>query len=309
MDRVGSGADAIERMTAGGAVARDRGRAHKSARGHGLIDLHCHLLPAVDDGASSLEELLEMARMMAREGVKIAACTPHMMPGVFNNDGWTIRERIAELQQALNEAGIALRLVVGGDVHISPDLVGGLRSGALLSLNDTRFVLIEPPHHILPPRLDEAFFDLITAGYVPVLTHPERLSWIDRRFDVVRRLFKGGVWMQITAGALVGDFGKKPLYWAERMLCEGMCHILASDAHNIRRRPPKMRVGFERAAALVGSDEAINMVLRRPYWMLENQTASAVVPPTAIAALGQCEAPRNRESLRSRVLTGIGLMQ
>lgn len=271
-----------------------------------MIDLHCHILPGVDDGSSSLEESLEMARTMASEGVRIVACTPHIMPGVFNNDGWAIREQVAWLQQALDEAGVAIHLVVGADVQIAPDLVGGLRSGALLSLHDTRFVLIELPHHVLPPRLDDTLFGLMTAGYVPVLTHPERLSWIDRRYDLMKRLFDSGVWMQITAGALLGDFGKKPQYWAERMLAEGMCHIMATDAHDVKRRPPKLRAGFEKAAMLVGEDEAINLVLRRPYRILENRTASAMPPPKGGAAP---EEPEKPESLWSRVLTRVGVVR
>lgn len=244
--------------------------------------------------------------MIASDGVRIVACTPHIMPGVYDNDGWTIRDRVAQLQQALDEAGHTIHLVSGADVHIAPDLVSGLRSGALLSLHDTRFVLIEPPHHVLPPRLDEVLFDLMTAGYVPVLTHPERLSWIDRRYDVMKRLFDGGVWMQITAGALLGDFGKKPQYWAERMLAEGMCHIMATDAHNVKRRPPKLRAGFEKAAMLVGEDEAINLVLRRPYGILENRAASLMPPPLGDATPEQPEKPEN---LWSRVLTRVGVVK
>lgn len=271
-----------------------------------MIDLHCHILPGVDDGSSSLEESLEMARMMASEGVRIVACTPHIMPGVYNNDGWTIRDRIAQLQQALDEAGVVIHLVAGADVHIAPDLVDGLHSGALLSLHDTRFVLIEPPHHLLPPRLKETFFDLMRAGYVPILTHPERLSWIDRRYDLMKRLVDNGVLMQITAGALLGDFGKKPQYWAERMLNEGMCHIMATDAHDVKRRPPKLRAGFDRAATLVGEDEAVNLVLRRPYGILENRAASEMPPPLGGVALEKAEKPK---SLWNRVLTKVGIIR
>ncbi|HEY8063923.1 MAG TPA: CpsB/CapC family capsule biosynthesis tyrosine phosphatase [Methylosinus sp.] len=269
-----------------------------------MIDLHCHILPAVDDGSRSLDESLEMARMMATDGVAIVACTPHIMPGVFNNDGWTIRAAVAQLQRALDDASIAIHLVVGADVHVAPNLVDGLRSGTILSLHDTRFVLIEPPHHILPPRLDETFFALMAAGRVPVLTHPERLSWIDQRYDVMKRFFNAGVWMQITAGSLLGDFGRGPRYWAERMLDEGMCHILATDAHGARRRAPRLRAGYEAAAKRVGESEAIEMVLRRPYGILENRLASAMAAP---AGAEQAETLPESKGLWRRLLKGVGL--
>src|SRR5277367_6599605 len=121
-----------------------------SLRGHALIDLHCHLLSGIDDGAADLEESLEMARLSVAEGVSVIACTPHIFPGVYNNSGPDIRIRIDVLQSHLDEAGIECRLVCGGDLHVAPDLVAKLRSGEALSLNDSRYVLVEPPHHILP---------------------------------------------------------------------------------------------------------------------------------------------------------------
>ncbi len=90
-----------------------------------LIDLHSHLLPGIDDGSSSLEGSLEMARMMAADGIVIVACTPRIMPGVFNSDGWTIRDRVSRLRQSLDDAGIAIHLVVGADARVAPNLVGG----------------------------------------------------------------------------------------------------------------------------------------------------------------------------------------
>ena len=119
-----------------------------------------------------------------------------------------------------------------------------LRSGQLLSLADTRYVLVEPPHHVAPPRLEDLFFNLLVAGYVPILTHPERLTWIkDPTIQTVQRLVRAGVWMQITAGSLAGAFGRNARYWAERMLDEGCVHILATDAHDVNRRPPNLSLG------------------------------------------------------------------
>jgi protein-tyrosine phosphatase len=249
-----------------------------------LIDLHCHLLPGLDDGAATLADSLAMARMAAADGVGVIACTPHIARGVYDNDGATIRARVEQLQSALDAAEIPIALVVGADAHIAPDFVAGLRSGAIPSLNDTRYVLVEPPHHFMPPMLEEFFAGLLSAGYVPVLTHPERLTWLSRRYDVMRRLFDLGVWMQITAGALLGEFGAGPRFWAERMLRDGLGHILATDAHDSRRRRPCLRAGFEAAAALLGEEEAANLVYWRPLAILENRDAAEVAAPL-IAAL------------------------
>ena len=108
------------------------------------------------------------------------------------------------------EAGIPIRLVTGADVHIAADLDVQLGNGRALTLNDSRYLLLEPPHHQLPRRLPDLIFGLQAAGYVPIVTHPERLSWIEGHYDLVKRLVRNSVLMQITAGSLMGRFGRRP---------------------------------------------------------------------------------------------------
>ncbi|MGE3266826.1 tyrosine-protein phosphatase [Methylocystis sp.] len=244
-----------------------------------MIDLHSHILPGIDDGAADLNIALEMARVAVANGVTVQACTPHIFPGVYDNSGPQIRLAVDEFQKCLDEHGIPLRLVTGADAHIVPNMAEGLRSGAILSLADTRYVLVEPPHHVAPPRIEYLFFELLTAGYVPILTHPERLTWIESRFDTFVQLFHAGVWMQVTSGSVTGSFGRRPQYWSERLLNEGMVHILASDAHGARRRRPDLAQGRTAAAKWVGESEAEQLVLVRPRAILENVAPSDVNPP------------------------------
>ncbi len=246
-----------------------------------MIDLHCHILPGIDDGAVDLSVAIEMARAFVADGVSVVACTSHILPGLYNNSGSEIRQATAQLQQALHHKGIALQLVVGADNHMVPDFVARLRSGRLLSLADTRYVLVEPPHHVAPPKLDDFFFNLLVAGYLPILTHPERLTWINTHYDTFRRLVRAGAWMQITAGSLTGLFGRNARYWAERMLDEGCVHILASDAHDTSRRPPNLSKGRDLAATRVGEVEAQHLVVTRPKGILGNASPSDLPMPAA----------------------------
>lgn len=246
-----------------------------------VIDLHCHILPGIDDGAADLPTALDMARASVADGVTVLACTPHILPGLYHNSGPQIREAVRRLQLALDEKGIALQLVTGADVHIVPDFVSGLRSGHLLSLADSRYVLVEPPHHVAPLRLDDLLFQMIVAGYVPILTHPERLSWIKTHYAAIQNLAQSGVWMQVTAGSLTGGFGKSAQYWAERMLDEGFVHILATDAHDTLRRPPNLSQGREIAARRVGEAEAEHLVATRPLGIIRDQLASSLPMPGA----------------------------
>ena len=262
---------------------------------NGMVDLHCHILPGLDDGAADLSVALEMAKVFVADGVSVVACTPHILPGLYHNDGPQIRRATAKLQEELDKANVPLKLVSGADNHITPTFVAELGSGHLLSLGGTRYVLVEPPHHIAPPRLEDVFFDLMVAGYVPILTHPERLSWIEAHYQNIRRLAEAGVWMQLTAGSLAGAFGRRPRYWSERMLDEGCAQILATDAHDVNRRPPNLRQGRDLAATRVGEVEANLMVALRPRGVLANAAPSTLAKPVPAAAANS----ERKESERS----------
>ena len=252
-----------------------------------MIDLHCHILPGIDDGAADVATAVAMARAFVADGVTMVACTPHILPGVYHNTGPQIRKAVQDLQHELDAQGIALELTTGADAHVVPDFVAGLRSGHLLSLADTRYVLVEPPHHVAPPRLHDLFFQLIVAGYVPILTHPERLGWIKSHYAAIQELARSGTWMQITAGSLTGGFGRTSRYWAERMLDDGLVHILATDAHDTLRRPPNLSQGREIAAKRVGGDEAQHLVVTRPLGIVNNQEPSSLpMPASAVTSSG-----------------------
>ncbi len=235
-----------------------------------MLDLHCHLLPGIDDGAVDLDMALEMARMAVADGITTVACTPHIYPGMYDNTGDGIRTAIAAFRLELATRDIDLQLVEGADVHLDQGLAASIRDGRIPTLAGSRYLLLEPPHHVAPPRFEDTVFQLMVAGVIPVITHPERLSWIEGHYEVFQRLVKGGAWMQVTAGSVTGRFGKRPRYWAERMLDEHLVHILATDAHHPRRRPPLLAEGREAAAQRVGEQEATHMVVTRPQGIVDN---------------------------------------
>lgn len=243
-----------------------------------MIDLHCHILPAIDDGATSVEVSLAMARIAANDGIETLACTPHIYPGMYENNAQGIRAATDVLQLAITEAGIPLALTYASDTHVMPDLLQKLADGSVPTFNGGRYFLLEPPHHVAPPNFEGFMFQVMAAGYVPIITHPERLSWIEQDYAVFARLAKHGAWMQLTAGSLTGRFGNNARYWGERMLDDGVVHILATDAHGPERRPPLLAEGMHAAAKWVGEAEAKHMVMTRPTAVLQN-LEPALVPP------------------------------
>ena len=225
-----------------------------------------------------------MARMAVADGIVAMACTPHIAPGLYDNRPSRIRTRVQTFQEKLLEADIPLQVVAGCDAHMRPDFIQSLKSGRILTINKSRYVLFEPPHTVMPLRLEELLFNIMASGFVPILTHPERLKWIETNFSIFERLSMAGVWMQITAGSLTGHFGKRPQYWAEKMLGLGMVHILATDAHNLTSRPPILSKACELAKAALGPQEAVHLVMTRPANILDNEPVEKSPPVTALAA-------------------------
>lgn len=243
-----------------------------------MLDLHCHMLPAIDDGAPDLATSLDMARMAHADGIRIVACTPHIYPGMYENTADGIRSAIAALQLRLDEAGIGLALVEGADVHLDTDLAGAIRNGRVPTIAGSRYLLLEPPHHVAPPRFEQQVFELMATGIVPVITHPERLTWVEDHYDLFMRLVDRGVWMQITAGALTGRHGRRPKYWAERFVGEGKAHLLATDAHDTLRRPPWLAEARDAAVPLVGREEADHLVVTRPAGIVADDAPDTLPP-------------------------------
>jgi protein-tyrosine phosphatase len=265
-----------------------------------LIDLHCHLLPGVDDGAKSLDISLEMARMACRDGITITACTPHILPTIYDNNGSNIKAAVFLLQKELIKAGIPLRLVSGADVHVAPNLAEGLKNGRVLTLNSSRYLLLEPPHYAPLPQLEEYVFKLHVSGYIAILTHPERLSWVGTQYRLIERMVHNGAWVQLTAGSLTGHFGRRPRYWAERMLDEGLCHILATDAHNTSSRAPLLAEARDVAAKRLGEQEATKLVLTRPRGVIDDVDPGQLSDPMKTG-----RKTSHSSSLWRRVLTSV----
>ena len=139
-----------------------------------FVDIHCHLLPELDDGAGDWDESLAMARLAVSEGIRTVIATPHQLGSYGRNRGDAIRAQVARLRQLLDDHGVPLEVLPGADVRIEPDLVGKIRSGDVVTLADhRRYVLLELPHEVYLP-LDRLLGELKVAGLVGILSHPER---------------------------------------------------------------------------------------------------------------------------------------
>ncbi|SFZ80651.1 protein-tyrosine phosphatase [Devosia enhydra] len=250
---------------------------------NGFIDIHCHLLFGLDDGSGSIETSLAMARMALADGTELVLCTPHITPGIYDNTASRIDAALSAFRQDLDAASIGLAVAMGADVHMAPDLLPKLRAGEIPTLAGSRYFLFEPPHHVLPPRMEQLLASLLEAGYVPILTHPERLSWVEQHYDLIRRLSAMGIPMQLTAGSITGRFGPRIRQLSERMLDDGLVDIIASDGHNLTSRPPSLSAAHALVAARLGQAEADAMMRLRPSAIVANADLPARPGPSSDA--------------------------
>lgn len=236
-----------------------------------MIDLHSHILPGIDDGAIDIDVSIEMARIAVADGITHMACTPHIFTGKYENSSAIILPAIKSLQAVLNDKGIPLQLVCGSDAHISINLIERIMAGEVPTLNNSRYFLLEPPHEVLPPRLVDLVMRMLDVGLIPIITHPERLLWVKRHYNVLIKLSDLGCLLQITAGSILGDFGVTSKKIAGQLLSEGRVAIFASDAHGTGRRRPVLSQAYKYVAEQIGEEEAQQQFQIRPATILANE--------------------------------------
>ena len=230
-----------------------------------------------------METSVAMARIAVQDGITHLACTPHIYPPSYNNTTASIQLALVALQNELDKQSIPLRLLIGADTHLLPETMHGLKTGIIPTLNYSRYFLLEPSHHVPVNNFVDQIENFINAGFVPIITHPERLKWIDGHYETFLQAAHAGAWLQVTAGAVTGHFGRSAQKWAERFFTDGYVHILASDAHGTDKRPPVLSAGMKVAASLLeDADEAYRLVAERPQAILDNVPAQHVLPPPAL---------------------------
>lgn len=217
-----------------------------------VIDLHCHVLPGIDDGPTTIEGSLELARAAAAAGTRVLVATPHVNRR-YSNRADTIARLVEELNERLRAEGVATAdgtpLEVRSGAEIALTQIAGIEPGELvrLRLGGGRWLLVEPPFTPVASGLDAILLDLLDCGHRIVLAHPERCPAFQRKPEVLVALVDAGLLTSITAGALVGDFGSEAQRLALRLAHEGLLHNVASDAHDHLNRPPSIATEIEQA--------------------------------------------------------------
>ena len=235
-----------------------------------MIDIHAHILPGLDDGAQTLEEAVRLANAACEDGIVAVVATPHA-DGTFGRRLGYTEQRLTELRQAFLASGLKLEVMPGCEALLTPEIAARAAAGQYLTLNGSRYLLVEWPIYQLPTYVHQALFELRLKGFVPVLAHAERYQAVQTDVNMLVTLVERGALVQVTSGSLLGEFGPEAQRTAEIMLEHGLAHALASDVHSAIHRPPLLSAGATRATRLIGSDAARALVVDTPRAIVEDQ--------------------------------------
>ena len=220
-----------------------------------MVDIHCHILPGIDDGSDTWETTAAMCRMAAQDGITHIVATPHCdCDGDYIYD----REHFTDMLGTLSEvAGEWLTFTIGCDFHLSPrNLEEAMNDPRRFAVGDTQYLMIEFDDHGIPSNAGEQLLAIVSRGMVPIITHPERNGYLMENLDVVQRFVNEGCLVQVTANALTGFWGPQSKKAAEELVQKKMVHIVATDAHDLKRRPPLLSEARKRVVEMVGGEIA-----------------------------------------------------
>jgi protein-tyrosine phosphatase len=239
-----------------------------------MYDIHCHLLPGIDDGSPSLEYSLNMARFAVEHGTTHMVVTPHIHPGRYDNEKQSIEIAYQAFKLALKTSNIPLKIGMAAEVRVSAELLILFDQHKIPFLGKTDesvFMLLEMPHDQVPPGCEKLIDWLSERSCTAMIAHPERNKAIMHNTDLLKPLIQRGCLLQITAGSLVGQFGESAQKIAEEILLDGNVEVIASDSHNLTHRTPDISAGYQRAVELVGEIEARKLVIDNPRRITASQ--------------------------------------
>jgi protein-tyrosine phosphatase len=248
-----------------------------------MIDLHCHILPALDDGPETEAESLQMAQVFVQSGYHTVAATPHMVPGT----GWMpsidlIKSKIDGLNQTIKDQGLSLEIVPGMEIAIDPQIPDLLDAGRLLPLGNASCLLIEPAFQQLPPGWEQVIFAIQAKGYSILLAHPERCAQLATQPNLIEKLIQSNVYMAVNWGSLLGQYGRTVARTARLIAINGWIHCLVTDSHHPDgHTPERIQAATAKLRKLIGQENLERITSNNPQCVLNGEPLQSMTPTSA----------------------------
>ncbi|MGG3495338.1 CpsB/CapC family capsule biosynthesis tyrosine phosphatase [Peribacillus simplex] len=222
-----------------------------------MIDIHCHILPGVDDGSGDMKESLIMAKNAAEAGITHLFATPHHLNGKYLNVKSDIIDRIVRLNESLQQENIPLTIHFGQEVRIHRDIFISLEKEEILTLDDNgTYLLIELPSGKVPAYTQEVIYELLLKGITPIIVHPERNKELIENHNLLFDLVQEGALTQLTSGSIIGNFGKSIQSFSKKIIKHNLAHFIATDAHNVSSRGFTLQQAYETITKAYGIERA-----------------------------------------------------
>lgn len=236
-----------------------------------MIDMHCHILPGIDDGASDLDEALEMARIAQSEGIRKIVNTSHFHPKFKYKMGEELLDEVNRFNVALKANNIDIEVLLGNEIYYTDEIIEQLQDLNFYTLNNSKYLLIEFSPMNVPKNLADVVYEVKLKGYTPVLAHVERYNNVIENPNIIYDCIKEGAIIQVNASSILGKHGKEIKKVSDILLDNNMIHIVASDAHGIQRRRPQLREAYDFVKSKYSKETAENLFKNNQSLIIENE--------------------------------------
>jgi protein-tyrosine phosphatase len=241
-----------------------------------MIDIHTHLLPQIDDGPSDWEDSLALIRQGMEDGIRGAVCTSHVLNRLDDDLEGKLQYKFAQLQDMVQRNKLNFQLWLGSEVHCQANFNAGFKTATING--NGKYIMIELPLASVPENVGDMFFQMQLKGVAPILVHPERNSVLASRIEKIFSFVQRGVLVQVNAGSLTGDFGKKVRQTAVKMLDHGLVHFVASDCHSTGSRPMKLSKAYSIVSERCGRESAQRIFSLHPRQAIEGDAIQVQEP-------------------------------
>ncbi len=239
---------------------------------NGFADIHTHILPGVDDGAEDMHTACELVRMAWLNGTRTMFLTPHYRGEFKENSIAWLRESFSMFRQFVAEEFPEMQLYLGHELNYETDVSDKLLAGKILSMNDSRYVLLEFGMNALRSQIIMGVSEITRCGYTPIIAHAERYDIFRKDHELADEVLKLGAYLQLNADSIMGVYGFSVKRYCHRLLKGRKVHFVATDAHDSQLRPPLMRKCFLRVCKKYGRDYAEQIFCENAQMLIEERT-------------------------------------
>lgn len=233
----------------------------------GLVDVHCHIIPYVDDGAKDMKTAVKMLKMEYEEGVRVIIATPHFRKKMFETTRLEIIKQFLLLHEEAKKIGDGMELFLGCEFHANEEMVKLLHEKKVSTMAGSRYVLTEFKNSAEFEYINEKILSLLAEGYRPIIAHIERVSCFRKDLELVEELVNIGAKVQVNTESIIGDFSTKR--FCKKLMKKNLLHFVGTDCHDTKNRPPRMQEAYDYVAKKFGSEYAFQLFVKNPMKIIK----------------------------------------